>query len=1351
MRRNGIARGVLAGGLLCSTVATAAAQTTARVSVTETGGQAAGGSYSPRPAISADGSIVVVESPLSSLVPADTNAAIDVFVVDGSSMSRVLGNGAVQLDCAAQRPAVSGTGQFVAFDSCATNAVAGDTNGVNDVFVLDRNTGAVTRVSVATGGGQADAPSYSAAISPNGRYVAFLSSAANLVAGADNVQVYRHDRDTATTVAVSRANGGGALGNADASGRPSVSDSGLVAFTSDASNLVADSNGVADVFVGNGTTTARVSLSSTGGQLASASGSPSISANDRLVAFTTAAAATPSDANPVNDVFVRDRTAGATVLVSRTPGGLAGNGSSFEPVVSPSGAYIVFTSLATDIDGTFDAVLDVFRAGLDVGGGIVAVSNVSRFSVGAQTATGASTQGSVSSAGLVVFASNEPSLVAGDTNGDTDVFETAAPGFYQRLSVTAAGLTETYSGTSSRPQPSFMGDTVAFLSSATNLVPGDVNGTVDVFVRNVVTGTTTRLPVPTGYEGVDANWVSISHDGRFVAYNRLISFLHDRSTGTTVPVSVATAGGVVAQAAQPKVSASGRYVAFVTAAGLTAADTNQQADVYVFDRITGISTIASRTTTNGIGNGSSTSPGISGDGRYVVFAFSPAKMAPSDPDTPSDIFVRDMVAGTTTWVSDVPPEAGFDSRDPSISTDGRYVGFLFLTSTVSIEGTAPSRVFIARTDGAGAPRGSLSGATANEVVVDDTAYDPTLSLFGRFLSFRSYKANLFAGDSNAAADVFARQVLDGAGAETFGAAVLVTSSTTGTAATGGSPFATENPEIGGNGTPVAFQSAFTTLVTGDTNGMVDAFMRRPLFTLGECAFFDVHLPGYTQWLAGFGIDPCSDNGSPYADPDGDGFTNDEERNGAGDGNPILGAFTRYFAEGATKTAGLDFDVRIALANPSGDPVSGEITYQLPSGVAVAPTPFTLLPYERKTVLLDEQPGVDEDGPDQAYEFATTVKATAAIGVDRTMTWSKEVYAGHAEVGVVSPARTWYFAEGATIAGFNLFYLLQNPSAETVTVEGRYLLGTGQTFSKTYQLPPNSRTNVWANVETIGNATPLASAEFSAVFTVTAGPAIIAERAMYKGLTPLFKAGHESAGITEPATEWFLAEGNAGQFFDMFVLIGNTTGNDALIEAQFTVGNPATIYTKQYVVNRNSRFNIWVDQEELSPGVFPFQNAGNKDVSIRIRSLNNVPLIVERAMWWPGDSNSWYEAHNSPATARTAPRWVLGEGESGGALAWQTWVLVANTGDAAGQIQIRLLPTGGGHVQPLIKDVAGRSRQTYALADLLLEAGLPADAAAGVLVESVGGPLPLVVERAMYRNANGQTFIVGTNALGTPLP
>jgi hypothetical protein len=465
---------------------------------------------------------------------------------------------------------------------------------------------------------------------------------------------------------------------------------------------------------------------------------------------------------------------------------------------------------------------------------------------------------------------------------------------------------------------------------------------------------------------------------------------------------------------------------------------------------------------------------------------------------------------------------------------------------------------------------------------------------------------------------------------------------------------------------------------------------------------------------------------------------------------VLGTFTRYFAEGATKTAGLNFDTRIALANPSDAIVTGELSYQLPSGAPVPVTEFTLLPFERKTVQLDEQPGIGENGPAAAYEFSTTVRASAPIGVDRTMTWDKTTYSGHAETGVVSAARKWYFAEGATIGGFNLFYLLQNPSPAPVTVEARYLLGTGQVFTKSYALPASSRTNVWANVETINGATPLATAELSAEFTVTAGADIIAERAMYLGSSPIFKAGHESAGVTEPATEWFLAEGNAGEFFDHFVLIGNTTSNAALVQADFIVGNTGTIYTKQYTVSPNSRFNIWVDEEEITPGNRPFRT-GNTDVSVRIRSLNGVPLIVERAMWWPGSANTWYEAHNSPGSTRTAGRWVVAEGENAGPLGWNTYILVANTGTTGGTIGIRLLlPNGQTGVIPG-QPLSAQSRTTYFLGDLLAAAGLPADSQAGVLIESEGATLPLVVERAMYRNVNGITYQVGTNALGTPLP
>ena len=1351
MRRWQLAGGSALAGLLAATAGQAHAQTTTeRVSIAASGAQPAGGRYTPRPAISADGTVVAFESPVATLVAADTNLVADIFVSTGGVVSRLTGNGGVQPDCASARPSVSGNGQLVAFESCATNLVPGDTNNFTDVFVFDRNTSTVTRVSVATGGTQGNGSSFSPAISPNGRFVAFVSQASNLGGGGVFTHTYLHDLLNGTTVLASRLNDGTPL---IADVRPAVADDGTVAFVT-ATNVGGDTNNLPDVYLRTTTapTTTRVSVRPGGQVIAAGSSRPSISADGQLVAFETAGDGVNADVNGLSDIYVRDRTNATTVLISRIGSGSGGNGPSTEASISADGLSIVFTSLATDLGGAFDLAADVFRASLSRAAA-VAVTGISRVSV-PTTTTAAQDSGPavVANGGRVAFASDEAMLVAGDDNGDTDVFAADAGSLaLTRLSVFAAGQFPTYSGRSLRPVPSYDGTIVAFLSTSTTLVSGDTNGRTDVFVRDRVTGATARLPIPAGYEKTDADWLSISHDGRFIAYARGAVFLYDRLNGTTITVSSATPGGTVVAGAQPRISPSGRYVAYVTGGAFDAADTNGRVDVYRWDRLTGAQVLISRATGAGVvSNGDSTAPVISGDGSTVAFASTATNLVAGDANGRSDIFVRHVGNATTVRVStNLDPEPGtIEARDPYISADGQYVAFLHTSSILTTETTATSNVFVVRSDGTGV-RGPLSGVTEG-VATAEGSFDPTLSMFGRFLGFRSYSPNLVAGDTNGAADVFGRQILGAPATPSFGTVLRVSLTEGGAQAVGGNGIDTENPEIGATARTATFQSGFSNLVTGDTNAMVDGFIRVGIFGNGECDFIEATIPGYAAWLAQFGLDPCTNGGSPWSDPDGDGSTNEEEYEGGGDGDPTLGVFTRYFAEGATKTAGLNFDTRIALANPSGAVVTGEISYQLPSGIAVPVTPFTLQPYERATVQLDDQLGIDEDGPDFAYEFSTTVKASAPIGVDRTMTWDKSTYAGHAETGVVSAARKWYFAEGATIGGFNLFYLLQNPSNTPATVEARFLLGTGAVYSKTYVLTPNSRSNVWANVESINGGTPLANAELSAEFTVTSGDPIIAERAMYRGSSPLFKAGHESAGITEPATEWFLAEGNAGDFFDHFVLIGNTTSNAALVQADFIVGNSGTIYTRQYTVIPNSRFNIWVDEEEITPGVRPFRT-GNTDVSVRIRSLNGVPLIVERAMWWPGSSNTWYEAHNSPASARTAGRWVVAEGENGGPLGWNTYILVANTGTTGGTVRIRLLlPNGVTNVltgQP----IPAQSRTTYFLGDLLTAAGLPADTPAGVLIESEGATLPLVVERAMYRNVNGITFQVGTNALGTPLP
>src|SRR5947207_7980736 len=253
----------------------AGAQTTERVSVVSGGTE--GNNASLGSALSADGRFVAFDSSATDLVAADTNGVSDVFVHDRQTgtTERVSvasdgaqGNGSSGLVTFAFPPALSADGRFVAFVSFATNLVASDTNGATDVFVHDRQTGTTERVSVASDGTEGNAASAGATLSADGRFVAFHSAATDLVAGDTNgtTDVFVHDRQTGITERVSVASDG-TEGN-KASSYPALSADGrFVAFDSDATNLVAgDTNGTTDVFVHDRQTgtTERVSVPSGG-------------------------------------------------------------------------------------------------------------------------------------------------------------------------------------------------------------------------------------------------------------------------------------------------------------------------------------------------------------------------------------------------------------------------------------------------------------------------------------------------------------------------------------------------------------------------------------------------------------------------------------------------------------------------------------------------------------------------------------------------------------------------------------------------------------------------------------------------------------------------------------------------------------------------------------------------------------------------------------------------------------------------------------------------------------------------------------------------------------------------------
>jgi Tol biopolymer transport system component len=408
----------LAGGL-------AEAQLTERVSLGSGGLQGNADSYAGP--LSADGRFVAFASYADNLVAGDTNGVIDAFVRDrlsGATERVSVASAGGQADGCSDIPSISADGRYVAFFSHATNLVTGDTNGVSDVFVRDRRSRTTERVSVATGGAQANSDSYSCCISADGRFVAFSSNATNLVAGDTNMasDVFVRDRLNGTTERVSvdsagaQADGGAAVTSISADGR-------FVAFYSSATNLVAgDTNGVDDVFVRDRQlgTTERVSVSSAGAQGNDYSLACSISADGRLVAFESYATnLVAGDTNVSEDMFVHDRQTGLTERVSVSTGGAQGSSTSAPGQISASGRYVVFESVANNlVAGDTNHLADIFVRDRQLGSTV----RVSVDSGGAQ-GNADSEWPSISSDGrFVTFTSSATNFVAGDTNGALDAF-----------------------------------------------------------------------------------------------------------------------------------------------------------------------------------------------------------------------------------------------------------------------------------------------------------------------------------------------------------------------------------------------------------------------------------------------------------------------------------------------------------------------------------------------------------------------------------------------------------------------------------------------------------------------------------------------------------------------------------------------------------------------------------------------------------------------------------------------------------------------------------------------------------------------------------------------------------------
>ncbi|MEX0682323.1 MAG: hypothetical protein WD904_00275 [Dehalococcoidia bacterium] len=445
-----------------------------------------------------------------------------------------------QADGGSHDPAITPDGRFVAFRSSASNLVSGDTNGRLDVFVRDRTLGTTVRVNLDSNDTQSTGLDYgNIAITPNGRFVAFNSNATDLVAGDTNNahDVFVRDRDTdgdgtydepgaVSTTRVSDTytglNGNGTSVDPDMS-----SDGRFVTYYSFASNLLpTDTNGAnTDIIVrdrdadtdgiydeSGAVSTIRVNVSSADVQGNNISVSPAISGTGRFVAFTSSANnLVTGDTNNQYDIFVRDRDtdndgvfdepgAVATTRVNlSTAGGQSSNGSSDFPDISDNGRYVSYQSGATGLVSPDTNGLDIFVRDRDTDSdnifdeaGAVSTSLASIDSNEAQVAGNHQWHSMSPDGRYVGFMSDATTLVPGDTNncfgtpGDCrDIFVRDRTGGYTVRASVASDGTQANNESSVSFGVSYIGNggVVAFSSGATNLVADDSNGFPDIFVR----------------------------------------------------------------------------------------------------------------------------------------------------------------------------------------------------------------------------------------------------------------------------------------------------------------------------------------------------------------------------------------------------------------------------------------------------------------------------------------------------------------------------------------------------------------------------------------------------------------------------------------------------------------------------------------------------------------------------------------------------------------------------------------------------------------------------------------------------------------------------------------------------
>ncbi len=816
---------------------------------------------------------MVFVSAAENLVANDNNGAFDVLVRDRqlgkTRLVSVNSSGTKSGNAASQSPTISTNGQFVVFESAASDLVANDTNNASDVFIRDLIAGTTTLVSVSTnavspGNLESSAPT----ITPDGRYVLFASRASDLAANDTNnaVDLFVRDIAAGTTTLVTR-DSASTFSFAGRSviwdGNRQISDDGLwVAFHSLVANLVGgDTNAKLDVFVRDlqSSSNLAVSVNTTGIGLGNGdSQNACMDATGRFIAFQSVASnVATNDTNAGLDVFLQDRVTGTTTLVSVNTNGVSSNSSSSgSPVLSKQGNVVIFLSTANNlaVNDTNLSGADLFRRDLVVGSTTLIASGVSilTYSPAARSVPAISANGrfvlyqdgsknlmllDAAAATNTTIAANVPGadvvmtddanwiafVGALDATGVQNIYlHDRSGGTTELISVREPSLPVNTGSGASRMIPSGVssnGQFAVFESYASDLDAEDTNRTSDIWVGDLNAGSSPWYRLNTrvaGFSRGPARRPVISDDGRWVAHEAIPDSTPLAGLGTryslyaydrVAETNVMIAGvGKVSAPSLPVFSQQGGFMAFQSSETGVGGYPTTVGQVYYRDMAQGSNRLVSRNYQGtAAGSAASSNPALSPDGRYVAYLSSASGLV-TNALSGINAFLWDSATGSNVVVSG-PGSLVFPVTRTAFAANGNLLAYERQTNTWLFD---------------------VVNQTSSLTLTD--AVNVAFSADGRFAACER-RASYSPLDTNATTDVYLIN-------RSNGLASLVSVNPDGTAAGNSRSL---SPLITPDARYVLFRSRATNLAVNDTNGMSDVFLRD--LALGRTILLSINREG----------------------------------------------------------------------------------------------------------------------------------------------------------------------------------------------------------------------------------------------------------------------------------------------------------------------------------------------------------------------------------------------------------------------------------------------------------------------------------------------------------------------------